>query len=432
MMVQIKPGIISLKTTTHPGFFGLCAFGLPAFALSAFVLTAFVLSVFTLSIPVLAQDKSTAAKKRLGTIETQIKTAEEQQQTLEEKASALKNQARSLAERMVAVAVDIRQAENNAFRTEARISALEIQMQAKTAALGARKEELVTLLAALQRLSTRPAATTLLQPREALTTARSAQLMGKLVPLIDAQADLLKKELAALTAIQTDLSAERYALKGTLSALTARRKTMASLHGQRLKQAKSANLAARAQARKLVSLSRQAGSLRELIDKLEQRAAKIKADAKTAARLKNIPAPAAKPRSKRSIRQAKGRLPYPAVGQVVMGFGAQDGAVKSKGIKIYARRNGQVVAPYDGEIVYAGPFMNYGELLIIAHGGGYHSLVAGMNSRYRGVGQWVLTGEPIGQMGAHTAGRNLYMELRFKGKAINPAAWFNRQAAVAG
>ena len=49
------------------------------------------------------------------------------------------------------------------------------------------------------------------------------------------------------------------------------------------------------------------------------------------------------------------------------------------------------------------------------------------------VGQWVLKGEPIGQMATKTnaktasgqklAGQNLYVELRQMGKPINPLPW---------
>ncbi len=71
-----------------------------------------------------------------------------------------------------------------------------------------------------------------------------------------------------------------------------------------------------------------------------------------------------------------------------------------------------------------GPFRGYGQLLIIEHGEGYHTLVAGLSRIDGEVGQWLLAGEPIGQMGDGEGGRpSLYVEFRRNGEPINPLPW---------
>ncbi|MEI9986728.1 MAG: peptidoglycan DD-metalloendopeptidase family protein [Aliidongia sp.] len=50
--------------------------------------------------------------------------------------------------------------------------------------------------------------------------------------------------------------------------------------------------------------------------------------------------------------------------------------------------------------MFAGPFKGYGQILIIDHGGGYHSLLAGMEQVDASVGQSVIAGEPLGTMRA--------------------------------
>ena len=62
---------------------------------------------------------------------------------------------------------------------------------------------------------------------------------------------------------------------------------------------------------------------------------------------------------------------------VAWGEGDEFGGA-SKGILIHASAGGQVVAPFDGRIEFAGPFRGYGQILIIEHGDGYHSLLAGL------------------------------------------------------
>ena len=80
--------------------------------------------------------------------------------------------------------------------------------------------------------------------------------------------------------------------------------------------------------------------------------------------------------------------------------------------------------PYDGRILFIGPFRAYGEILIIEHSGGYHSLVAGLGRTDGTVGQTVLSGEPVGIMTADGEDRpRLYIELRRNGTPIDPQPW---------
>ena len=108
--------------------------------------------------------------------------------------------------------------------------------------------------------------------------------------------------------------------------------------------------------------------------------------------------------------------------------GKYDGRVskgqRRKGLTIETQPGAQVVAPFNGQIVFSGPFRGYGHLLIIEHGEGYHSLLAGMALVEGAVGQWLLAGEPVGLMARSQTGKpSLYMELRRNGQAVNPNPW---------
>nr|WP_246220405.1 peptidoglycan DD-metalloendopeptidase family protein [Parvibaculum indicum] len=140
------------------------------------------------------------------------------------------------------------------------------------------------------------------------------------------------------------------------------------------------------------------------------------------------------PPSKRRFSQAKGLIRPPATGEIVQTFGGRipEGGV-SRGIRVAARPNAQLIAPFDGRIVYAGPFRRYGQLLILSVGEGYHVLLAGMKHIDGKVGQDILAGEPIGMMGpspdetgretATGARPTLYIEFRKDGDPIDPRPW---------
>jgi septal ring factor EnvC (AmiA/AmiB activator) len=122
----------------------------------------------------------------------------------------------------------------------------------------------------------------------------------------------------------------------------------------------------------------------------------------------------------------RGRLQLPARGKWVGKFGESTGfGPRAQGITLQTRKGAQVVVPYDGRVVFAGPFRDYGLILIISHGEGYHTLLAGLSTLQAVVGQSLLTGEPVGRMGGDRK-RSLYIELRRKGVAINPNPWWSR------
>jgi septal ring factor EnvC (AmiA/AmiB activator) len=134
----------------------------------------------------------------------------------------------------------------------------------------------------------------------------------------------------------------------------------------------------------------------------------------------------------RSFAKARGTLPFPVMGRLSSKYGearqvAGEAGLMAKGITITSRPGAQVVAPFDGIIAFSGPFRGYGQLLIIEHSEGYHTLLAGMGHIDARVGQRVLAGEPVGIM-ENDGAPALYVELRRDGQPINPLPWLADRA----
>ncbi len=127
----------------------------------------------------------------------------------------------------------------------------------------------------------------------------------------------------------------------------------------------------------------------------------------------------------RPVSAARGAFAMPARGKLVSRFDETTAlGLSTKGIIIETRASAQIVAPYDGRVAFAGRFREYGLLLIIDHGEGYHTLLAGMGRIDVLLDQQVLAGEPVGVMEAVTDGKpRLYVELRSEGRPINPLPW---------
>lgn len=380
------------------------------------------------ALPTSARQSGDDAKEKLEAIEAEIAAGQRQREILELQSARARAQANELAAELIDSARAIQVAEGNVTRLETRIADLEIEMTEKRDDLLANNDNIVELVAAISRLSKRPAVLALLKPDDALTTARSTSLMASLVPMIDERASALRTDLLLLANIQTDLSDQRFSLKENLQSLTQNQEKLASLVDRRRAEAGQADERARQLARELREFAGEAKSLRDLIAKLEQQAANRRSLAARRDRPKEIERPFSS--LGKALGELKGQLPYPAVGPIVQRFGSKDGVTSAKGIRIRARGGAQVISPYDGSVVYAGPFRDYGLLLIIDHGGGYHSLLAGFETLQSGVGQWVLMGEPVGVMPNGDSDGGLYLELRRGGQPINPLPWLQRQSAA--
>ncbi|WP_342375722.1 peptidoglycan DD-metalloendopeptidase family protein [Myxococcus stipitatus] len=126
----------------------------------------------------------------------------------------------------------------------------------------------------------------------------------------------------------------------------------------------------------------------------------------------------------------RGKLPQPTRGIVEVGFGKVvnprfNTVTVQKGLDIRAAMGAPVQAVADGTVVYSGSLRGYGNLLILDHGDGYHTLMAHLSSITPGLGESVSAGEVVGEVGdtGSLKGAYLYFEVRKAGQAVDPAPW---------
>jgi len=130
------------------------------------------------------------------------------------------------------------------------------------------------------------------------------------------------------------------------------------------------------------------------------------------------------------LRAKKGHLPFPTHGLVEVGFGKVvnprfNTVTVQKGLDVRAKEGAEVVSVAPGTAVFAGWLKGYGNLIIVDHGGGYHSLYAHLARMDVEVGTVVEEGEAIGQVGdtGSLKGAYLYFEIRKAGQAVDPQPW---------
>lgn len=384
---------------------------------------------------------------RLEALEGEIEDRVERRKQLEAEANALAEEVQEIRQQLIEAAARVQARERDVTDSETRLAGLEAAQAVLLAQLETRRAELTDTLAALQRLDRNPPPALAVRPDDAVSAMRSALLLSTIVPKLETDAREIRERLEELEKVKADLIAEQETFDTAALDLTGEREKLNELLEAKVTAEAAARALAEEEAAALATLSREAKSLKDLIARLEARAASrtpvprpafseptttpatepAPAERQVAALIPNL-APG------RLFSASRGLIRPPVEGIALGRYGTDDGVGGTvQGLTLETRPEAPVTAPFDGKIAFAGPFRRYGQLLILEVGEGYHLLLAGMTRIDGIVGQNVLAGEPVGAMGqtrseeTSNAGSDkpaLYIELRRNGTPVDPRPWF--------
>ncbi len=384
---------------------------------------------------------------RLQEIEGEIEDRAERQETLEAEANALAEEVQEIRQQLIDAAARVQARERDVTDSETRLEGLEAAQAVLLARLETRRAELTDTLAALQRLDRNPPPALAVKPDDAVSAMRSALLLSTIVPKLETDAREIRERLEELEIVKADLVNEQATFDTASLDLTGERQTLNELLEAKVTAEAAVRALAEEEATALATLSREAENLKDLIARLEARAAsrtpaprptfverpspreteQTPSDQQVAALAPNL-APS------HMFSASKGLIRPPVEGVSLGRYGTDDGLGGTvQGLTLETRPQAPVTAPFDGRIAFAGPFRRYGQLLILEVGEGYHLLLAGMTRIDGIVGQNVLAGEPVGAMGLSRSEETsetgsdkpaLYIELRRNGTPVDPRPWF--------
>jgi septal ring factor EnvC (AmiA/AmiB activator) len=139
------------------------------------------------------------------------------------------------------------------------------------------------------------------------------------------------------------------------------------------------------------------------------------------------------PEEESAFSRMKGKLPWPASGSIAMRYGSQvdplfNLPIFRSGIHISTPKGSQVKSVFEGKVVYAEEFKGYGQLVIVSHGGGYHTLYGNLSRIFLRNGAIIKNNQTVGESGdSGAAGAlGLYFEVRYRGKPLDPQQWLKR------
>ncbi|MES2984566.1 MAG: peptidoglycan DD-metalloendopeptidase family protein [Pseudomonadota bacterium] len=348
------------------------------------------------------------------TLQTLAKTKETEANLKKQIEDANRDMAQ-LRARATGLAERLQISERRVSSQETQLDKVNAELAAKQKEFNARKADYAATVVSLLRMRELPPTAVFSSAENTQDVMRTASLLEKTNSAVAAKAAHLRTDMALLKKLQSTASTRDASTRAEKVTLKTEQEALARELATRQKLQARLNADHASAAEKVAELSRESQSLQELIGKL-------------AANEKATPKPAAPPVKTASIRNfdgKKGSARAPVAGDVLHRFGERLNANSTyHGMVFKARPSATVVAPYDGEVVFTGPFRDYGNMVLIKHKNGYISLIAGLGKLDTGLNQTATRGEPIGTMPAQGNGE-AYVELRdADAKPIDPSEWF--------
>ena len=378
---------------------------------------------------------SASDRGRLDAVERALTQERGAQQELDAETRALSGEITELRKELVFAARSAQESENALSEVEATLDQLNANVSHLRSELLERRRQITSTLAALERVALQPPESVIFQPGTAQNAVRSALLLRAVVPPLEARSRSLGKDLSAFAELRREIATRHDELLNTTHELEDNRVRLDGLLRRKSLLHKRVERDSRQTAARMRKLATEARSLRDLLSRLEEGGTSGQGDEvwAQAEESEDTEIAAFFPPLQRALlpsgipfSRARGKILFPVRGRLVTRYGesSSTAGLAARGLTLATRKEARVVAPYDGEVVFTGPFRGYGKILIIAHGEGYHLLLAGLSRIDSAVGQALLAGEPVGVMGRpENSEPNLYMELHHKGEPINPLPW---------
>ncbi len=353
--------------------------------------------------------------------QTQVRRATERLKILQREADALTAQARTLIAELRKLELDrqIRGQEVARAQAEVELAAAELataeaEAQRLHAAVEAERPVVASRLADLYKLGRPGYWRMLLSVDDLQSVGRTFRTVTTIAEQDRARIEGYSRTLAALTDTRTTLAQRAEAAAGTRAQAQAARVAL--------------DRAVAAQSARIEEIDARRDLNAQLTGELQEAARQLQSSVGGLA--PGRPASAAGPLP---IAPFRGDLPWPASGTARSAFGGGrtsrfSAAIQRNGILIGVAEGDRVRAVHEGRVAFAGPFAGFGNLVILEHGEGDHSLYGHLRVLGVARGDAVERQAVLGETGLTPAGvPGLYFELRIDGRAVDPLQWLKRQ-----
>ncbi len=335
-----------------------------------------------------------------------------------DEASARLASAEGARDRVAALTVTVRAYEEGLIAMRAGLRDAAIARRNFQNRLDAKETDVARLLSVLQTLGRSGAPALLLHPNGPTDLARSAMIATEVTPTLQAEVAALKAELEELAILQQlqDTAADTLdrGLKG----------------------------AQQARAELSEAISQRTDLPKRFEDDPVQMRLLINSAETLSAFASGLTEAFAVENNQIYSTDVKGALSLPLQGQIVRGFNEPNSAgLIRPGIEIAARPKSLITSPTPATVLFVGPLLDYGNVVILEPAPNILFVLAGLSDIYAETGQVIPEAFPIGLLGGQspvvdeilsetdqgnrgTSTQTLYLEVREGQSPVDPITWF--------
>ncbi len=426
------------------------------FAISVYALFFPSNSVFAQSIPTSNIEKLSLDdhKETLKKTKDDLSHSQSKQKDLAQNLDKTQKELENITAETQKIASRIQEGEAKLTELEEQLSMLAVQKTEKEIALRKRGKELSGMVGAMIRLGRAPEEAVLVMPQGIAGKIQASRALGMMSESMREQMEAMSRQVAELQALEQQILTNQTNTKNQQASLLKRREKLDLAIKQRQALLQTLQGETLKEQQNIANLSKKSKSLELLISKLEEEREKLRLrqmeETQKAQKTKKKLPPQTKQdtTSTTPTSQAhnivrnhendddtslnQGSMKLPVAGRITGRYGQKRGVNDTlKGIQIMTRDNAQVTAPAAGAVLFTGPFMEYGKVVIIRHNSRHHTLLAGLGAIRCATGQQVQAGEPIGTMGSDEKNKQLYVELRSNGTPVDPIPWLQSGSTIA-
>jgi len=359
-----------------------------------------------------APDPLAIQRERLTAAKADARAAASRAAELQRRAGEERDAARKARAEEAAVAARIKRAQADIDAARARVAIVEALLARQRAELGARQQPIARLMAAIASLARRPAAATIVQPGSVSDLVHVRAVLGSALPAVRERTADLRGDLARTRALQGSAALAAESLAQGRRSLVAERQNLAALRTRHAEAAVRLDRDALVQSDRAIAMGEAA---RDIVDRMA-------ALGETQATLEDLSALAGPPRPKPATAGTPPTYRPPVTGRLVTGFGEiSNNGVRARGLTFAVAGSTAVNAPAAGRVIFARPFRRFGTVVIIDHGAGWTTLVAGLGSAAVERGASVNAGQVVGRA-AKGRDAEVTVELRRRGRPVDAAA----------
>jgi len=363
------------------------------------------------AVPATEAGQLPSTRQQYESLQQQVEQAKPQVEDARRKSDALATQTARLRQKLIATAARVQSLETQKLALDGEIAGLGAREKTLSQNLDRDRAGVSRLIAVLERLQGDMPPVLAIKADDALDSAHAAMLLGASLPRVYGAAAALARRLEALRTTRTALIARRADAARNAAALHLARYELDQLVAMKEQEAGEAAQTFGVLNSRLNVIAGQAKDLKSLLAKV----AALRAEPEGA----DVVVVSAGNQAALSKSKA-GSLRKPVVGRLIEGGPDGVGGASAPGVSYVTEAGAAVVAPADGEVLFAGPYHKAGLVLILETADGYDLVLAGLGSAGVRPGDRLLEGEPLGTMPRNGPNPRLYFELRRDGEGQSP------------